>query len=110
MLQDRTKEKVYEKLDGLRKLIDDELKTEVSGRAIVDILRRATIETKAVIKMGIPDFTKMYNEFENKYNKYPVQMSRAEAFGNAFHDGLIDEKTYNDAREYYKNLWNYVGD
>lgn len=110
MLQNGTKEKVYEKLDGLRKLIDDELRTEVSGRMIVDILRRTTDETYAAIKRGIPDFSKMYSEFETRYNPYPTQMSRAEAFGKAFHDGLIDEKTYNDAREYYKNLWNYVGD
>lgn len=56
------------------------------------------------------DFSKMYNEFEKKYNPYPIQMSREEAFRNAWQDGLIDKETYNEAREYYGNLWNYVGD
>lgn len=52
----------------------------------------------------------MYKEFERKYNPYPVQMSRADAFGNAYRDGLIDQETYKKAREYYGNLWFYVGD
>lgn len=56
------------------------------------------------------NFTKMYEEFERKYNKYPVQMGRYEAFGRALQDGLIDQETYNEAREYYGSLWNYVGD
>lgn len=55
-------------------------------------------------------FRKMYAEFEAKYNPYPVQMSRAEAFGNAYRDGLIDDETYKAAREHYGNLWFYVGD
>ena len=52
----------------------------------------------------------MYKEFERKYNPYPVQMSRADAFSHALKDGLIDEKGYKEAREYYGNLWFYVGD
>lgn len=56
------------------------------------------------------DFRKMYDEFEKKYNKYPVQMGRYEAFGLALKDGLIDKETYDEARKYYGNLWNYVGD
>lgn len=52
----------------------------------------------------------MYNEFERKYNPYPVQMSRADAFSHALKDGLIDDETYKKAREYYGNLWFYVGD
>ena len=56
------------------------------------------------------DFSAMYNEFEKKYNPYPVQMSRSDAFLHALNDGLIDEETYNQARVYYGKLWNYVGD
>lgn len=56
------------------------------------------------------DFNKMYDEFERKYNPYPVQMSRSEAFRHALKDGLITNETYNEARNYFKNLWNYVGD
>ena len=56
------------------------------------------------------DFGKMYAEFEKKYNPYPVQMGRYEAFGKALQDGLIDEETYKEAREYYGDLWHYVGD
>jgi len=56
------------------------------------------------------DFDKMYTEFEAKYNPYPVQMSRADAFGKALNDGLIDKDTYLAARKYYGNLWFYVGD
>ena len=56
------------------------------------------------------NFNKMYLEFESKYNPYPVQMSRAEAFGHALKDGLIDKKTYDKARDYYGDLWYYVGD
>lgn len=59
--------------------------------------------------MGL-DFNQMYWEFETKYNPYPVQMSRAEAFTHALNDGLIDEDTYRYAAEYFGKLWNYVGD
>lgn len=55
-------------------------------------------------------FNEMYWEFEKKYNPYPVQMSRAEAFGRALKDGLITEEEYNKARAYFKKLWLYVGD
>ena len=60
--------------------------------------------------MSNTNFTKLYSEFENRYNKYPVQMSRCEAFGRALNDGLIDRDIYDAAQKYYKNLWNYVGD
>ena len=56
------------------------------------------------------EFNKMYNEFERKYNPYPVQMSRADAFGHALEDNLITKEVYDAAREYYGNLWFYVGD
>ena len=56
------------------------------------------------------DFSEMYLNFEAKYNLYPVQMSRAEAFGHALDDGLIDKETYSTARKYFGKLWFYVGD
>lgn len=55
-------------------------------------------------------FDEMYVEFEDKYNPYPVQMSRSEAFGHALDDELIDKETYSKARKYFGNLWFYVGD
>lgn len=56
------------------------------------------------------NWSKLYNEFERKYNPYPVQMSRAEAFGLAMKDGLITEEEYKEARIYFGNLWFYTGD
>lgn len=56
------------------------------------------------------NFTHLYSKFEDKYNPYPVQMSREEAFSRALKDGLIEPIVYDAARRYYKNLWNYVGD
>ena len=56
------------------------------------------------------DFTQMYNLFEQRYNKYPVQMSRGEAFGKARDEGLITKDILNEAHERYGKLWNYVGD
>lgn len=56
------------------------------------------------------NFDQLYAEFERKYNPYPVQMSRAEAFSRALHDGLITNEQFNVARHYFGNLWHYVGD
>lgn len=56
------------------------------------------------------DFDSMYEKFEEKYNKYPVQMPRSEAFRNAYHDGLITLDQLNAARLYFGYLWHYVGD
>ena len=55
-------------------------------------------------------YSEMYKEFEKKYNPYPVQMSRAEAFLKALNDKLITEEEYNEARKHYGELWFYVGD
>ena len=56
------------------------------------------------------DWSELYREFEEKYNHYPVQMSRAEAFSKAKADGLITDEEYTEARRYYGNLWFYTGD
>lgn len=56
------------------------------------------------------EWCKLYNKFEGMYNPYPVQMSRAEAFGKAWNDGLITDDEYKEAREFYGSLWNYTGD
>lgn len=56
------------------------------------------------------DINRIYNDMDQKYNKYPIMMSNADAFGHALADGIIDEETYNAIREYCGKLWNYVGD
>ena len=69
-----------------------------------------------MVKTGIyqwertTNWNELYNKLESIYNPYPVQMSRAEAFGKAMNDGLITDKEYKEAREFYGNLWNYTGD
>ncbi len=60
-------------------------------------------------KTGI-EWNWLYGKFEGIYNPYPVQMSRAEAFGKARNDGLITGEEYNEAREFYGDLWSYTGD
>lgn len=60
--------------------------------------------------MRTTDFTRMYEEFELKYNPYPIQMSRMDAFRHALNDGLIDKDTFAAAEKYYGKLWCYVGD
>ena len=56
------------------------------------------------------EWSELYEKFERKYNPYPVQMSRAEAFGKALNDGLITNDEYKEAREFYGTLWCYTGD
>ena len=60
--------------------------------------------------MTCSEYSEKYREFERKYNPYPVQMSRAEAFSKALRDGLITEEEYRQARTYAGNLWFYTGD
>ena len=60
--------------------------------------------------LNTTNFSRLYTEFEHKYNEYPVMMSAAEAFGHALADGLIDEDTYDAAHKYYGRMWCYVGD
>lgn len=61
------------------------------------------------------DISTMYTKNMNKtsgrkYNPYPVQMSRADAFSKAKDDGLITDEEYKEAREIYGDLWFYTGD
>ena len=56
------------------------------------------------------EWDELYSKFEGMYNPYPVQMSRAEAFGKARNDGLITDEEYREAQEFYGNLWRYTGD
>ena len=56
------------------------------------------------------EWSELYNKFEVMYNPYPVQMSRAEAFGKARDDGLITDEEYKEAHEFYSDLWYYTGD
>lgn len=88
-------EKETEKLIGELQKQVEELKTK---RQRLDEVIRTT------------DFSSLYREFEQRYNKYPVQMSCSEAFGRALSEGLIDQDVYDAAFKFYKRLWNYVGD
>ncbi len=74
------------------------------------INRNRGLENKSDGTNGQPDFSKMYGQFEAKYNPYPVQMSRCDAFGHALRDGLITKEVYDQAHDFYGSLWNYVGD
>ena len=56
------------------------------------------------------DFTTLYLIFEDRYNKYPVQMARYIAFRNAEEEGLISNEVTEAAKKYYGKLWNYTGD
>lgn len=56
------------------------------------------------------EWSELYKKFESMYNPYPVQMSRAEAFGKARDNGLITEEEYKEAHEFYSDLWYYTGD
>ena len=56
------------------------------------------------------NWDELYEKFERMYNPYPVQMSRAEAFGKARIYGLITSEEYHEARKFYGNLWNYTCD
>lgn len=55
------------------------------------------------------NINKLYNELERRYEDGGY-VSRATIFNRALNEGLIDEQTRNQAREYYGKLWNYVGD
>ena len=56
------------------------------------------------------EWSELYTKFEGMYNPYPVQMSRARAFGKAREDGLITDEEYAEARKFYGDLWFYTGD
>lgn len=89
--------------------------SKAEAERVIKLMQKAIAdmdEHEAKMKKIISEtnFSNLYNEFERKYNKYPVQMACYEAFGYALNDGLIDKDTYDAAEIYYGNLWNYVGD
>ena len=58
-----------------------------------------------------------YSEIRNKHTelgkKYPeieAYESRASLWNQALHDGVINQEEFELARDYYGNLWTYVGD
>lgn len=57
---------------------------------------------------------KSYGRLEDilneKYNPYPYHPAPASPFGQAYHEGVIDEKIYEGAKKYYGRLWDYSGD
>ena len=74
-----------------------------------DSLRLLNLIARAM-QVTTNDLNDMYCAFEKRYNPYPVQMSREEAFRRALNDELIEDSVYQLARRYYGNLWDYVGD
>lgn len=88
--------KLDERMQEMRDLMEQHLEEQT-----YDMIRNAVTSK---------DFTQMYNLFEQRYNKYPVQMSRAEAFGKASDEGLITKDILAEAQTFYGNLWFYVGD
>ena len=77
------------------------------------ILKKSKEETEEKEKITASvtkDFNKMYWEMHDRYNPYPYQESRATIFGKAKTAGEIDKETYDQAREYFGNLWHYCGD
>ena len=56
------------------------------------------------------DFSRLYREFDHKFNKCPIDMTPSSAFGCALSAGLIDEDVYDAAEKHYGRLWNYAGD
>jgi len=86
-----------------------------SAENLIRILRREIDnmeehEQKIQKIISQTSFSSLYDEFERKYNPYPVQMAREAAFRHALLDHLIDADTYDAAKRYYAGLWNYVGD
>ena len=51
----------------------------------------------------------IYNKLAEEYPDADY-VSRASVFNRALQDGKIDERTRDQAREYYGRLWTYVGD
>ena len=82
--------------------VDIVLDQKDANRLLRLIAKACTITTR--------DLDDLYVAFERRYNPYPVQMSREEAFRRALNDELIGEDTYALARGYYGKLWHYVGD
>ena len=84
------------------------------GKMITELTRMKQIlderKTRLDELISKTNFSLLYRDFEQRFNKYPVQMACYEAFGKALSAGLIDEDTYYAAEKYYGRLWNYTGD
>ena len=56
---------------------------------------------------------KVENNRANLELLFPIEAnygSRASLFGKGLENGVITREEYNQAKEYYGKLWNYVGD
>lgn len=101
--QNKTQKEANNKI----KELTDELNNYIAKEA-VESQKKKEAEIKKAIKRK--DWNTVYNKTERWYNKYPVDMSRQEVFRNLEKDGYITDENYNEAKLYFKDLWNYVGD
>lgn len=84
------------------------------GKMITELTRMKQIlderKTRLDELIRTTNFSSLYADFDRRFNPYPIDMARYEAFGKALSAGLIDEDTYYAAEKYYGQLWNYTGD
>lgn len=55
------------------------------------------------------DISKLYQKLKEEYPDGEF-VSRATIFNRALSEGKITKEVRDRAREYYRRLWNYVGD
>lgn len=55
------------------------------------------------------EINQLYSKLEAKYPDGGY-VSRASIFIEALRDGTISKEVVKEAKKYYGNLWNYVGD
>lgn len=109
----------YTRVEFMSDFSDDDTYLCTLGRKQLNDLIQALNRQKDLIDkriekinrlMETTNFSKIYNDMDEKYNKYPVMMTYGTAFGYALSDGIIDQDIYDAAYKYYGKLWNYVGD
>lgn len=100
--------------EALRTSIEEreKLKEELAKYKTKEVLEEREKIKKEEVKKAIKkkDWTTVYNKAEGWYNKYPVQMGRYEVFRYLKEDGYVTDEEVSEARDYFGNLWDYVGD
>lgn len=84
-------------VDNLNKIREDRLQ---NGEWLKDVQEAAKIK----------NFSQLETLLNEKYNPYPYHPAPSDPYGQGYHEGVIDEKTYKAAQKYYDRLWNYSGD